>query len=109
MKLFQNPHSIRTNGLWKYFDEEKLIGELTDHRSDALSRYEKISEGNKAKVSYLLGPNVVYTPCKSESCKQDHGKPINGDVNVSNASFYLKISKIVIFYVFSYFTKDNNQ
>ena len=79
------------------FGTEKLIGERTDHRSDVLSRYEKISEGNKAKVSYLLGPNVVYTPCTTESCKQEHGKPINGDANVSNASFHLKISRIVIF------------
>ena len=44
-----------------------------------------------------MGPNVVYTPCTTESCKQEHGKPINGDANVSNASFHLKISRIVIF------------
>ena len=39
--------------------EEKLIRERTGHRSNALLKYEKPSEENKEKVSYLLSPNVL--------------------------------------------------
>ena len=39
--------------------EEKLIRERTGHWSNALLKYEKPSEENKGKVSYLLGPNAV--------------------------------------------------
>ena len=47
--------------------EEKLIRERTGHRSNALLKYEKPSEENKGRVSYLLGPNAALSTCKGET------------------------------------------
>ena len=55
--------------------EEKLICERTGHRSNALLKYEKPSEENKGKVSYLLGPNAVLSTSKGATCKQEDEKP----------------------------------
>ena len=64
--------------------EQKLIRERTGHRSNALLKYEKPSEENKGKVSYLLGPNAVLSTAERETCKQEDGKPI---ISLFNAAF----------------------
>ena len=56
--------------------EEKLIRERTGHRSNVLLKYEKPSEENKGKVSYLLGPNAALSTSKGETCKQEDEKPL---------------------------------
>lgn len=63
--------------------EEKLILERAGHRSNALLKYEKPSEKNKRKVSYLLGPNAVLSTSKGETCKQEDEKPLSSLFNVA--------------------------
>ena len=65
--------------------EEKLICERTGHRSNALLKYEKPSEENKGKVSYLLGPSAVLSTSKGETCKQEDEKPLT---SLFNAAFH---------------------
>ena len=65
--------------------EEKLIRERTGHRSNVLLKYEKPSEENKGKVSYLLGPNAVLSTSKGETCKQENEKPLS---SLFNAAFH---------------------
>ena len=73
--------------------EEKLIRERTGHRSNALLKYEKPSEENKGKLSYLLGPNAVLSSFKRETCKQEDGKPLTSSFMLR---FTRELSKIVI-------------
>ena len=65
--------------------EEKLRRERTGHRSNALLKYEKPSEENKGKVSYLLGLNAVLSTSKGETCKQEDEKPLS---SLFNAAFH---------------------
>jgi len=80
-------HCLRVTCASSLFDagvEEKLIREQTGHRSNALLKYEKPSEENKGKVSYLLGPNAVFSTSKRETCKQEDEKPLT---SLFNAAF----------------------
>ena len=74
---WKTAHCLRVTCASSLFNagvEEKLLRERTGHRSNALFKYEKPSEENKGKVTYLPGPNAVLSCSKRETCKQEDEK-----------------------------------
>ena len=69
-------HVTCASSLFNAGVEERLILERTGHWSNALLKYEKPSEENKGKLSYLLGPNAMLSVSKMETCKQEDEKPL---------------------------------
>lgn len=86
--------------------EEKLIRERTGHRSNALLKYEKPSEENKGKVSYLLGPNAVLSTSNGETCKQEDEKPLT---SLFNAAFHEGTFQNCNFHVVNNFSKYGSE
>ena len=86
--------------------EEKLIRERTGHRSNALLKYEKASEENKGKVSYLLGPNAVLSTSKRETCKQEDEKL---KTSLFNGAFHKGTFQNCNFHVVNNFSKFGSE
>ena len=86
--------------------EEKLILERTGHRSNALLKYEKPSEENKGKVSYLLGLNALLSTSKGQTCKQEDEKPL---ISLFNATFHKGTFQNCNFHVVNNFSKYSSE
>ncbi len=60
-------HSLRVTAATRLYQEgvsEKLIKEITGHRSEAVRDYERTGEAMKRSVSAALGTNPDKSPCK---------------------------------------------
>ena len=68
--------------------------------------YEKPSEKNKGKVSYLLSPNAVLSTSKGESCKQEDEKPLT---SLFNAVFHKRTFQNCNFHVVNNFSKYGSE
>ena len=86
--------------------EEKLKRERTGHRSNALLKYEKPSEENKGKVSYLLGTSAVLNTSKGQTCKREDEKPIS---SLFNAAFHEETFQNCNFHVVNKFSKYESE
>lgn len=84
--------------------KEKLICERTGHWSNALLKYEKPSEENKGKVSYLLGPNAELSTSKGETFKKEDEKPLS---SLFNAAFHEGTFQNCNFHVVNNFSKNS--
>ena len=83
----------------------KLINERKGLWSNALLKYEKPSEENKGKVSYLQGPNAVLSTFKRETCKQEDEKPSP----LFNAAFHEGTFQNCNFHVVNNFSKNGRE
>ena len=88
------------------FVELKLIRGRTGHRSNALLKYEKLSEENKGKVNYLLRLNALLSTSKGQTCKQEDEKPL---ISLFNATFHEGTFQNCNFHVVNNFSKYGSE